>query len=73
MKYDFKKVREVMNERSLTLADLERLTAEVGRRVHYTTIAKALLRGSAHQTTAKALAAAIRVPVKTFAVKDEAA
>lgn len=62
-----------MRERSLTLADLQRMTEEAGRKVHYTTIAKALARNSAHQSTAKALAAALRVPVKTFAVKEVAA
>jgi Predicted transcriptional regulator with an HTH domain len=59
MRYDFKKVQEVMNERGMTLA-------EVGERsgVHYSTVSKALERGTAHQSTAKKICRALRIPFR---------
>jgi hypothetical protein len=65
MQYDFKKVRQVMDERGLTLAAMSNLTEEkTGERIHYSTIGKALETNRAHQRTARALSKALRIPLK---------
>lgn len=61
MRYNFKKVTEVMNERAMTLDELAKLA-----KVHVSTISKALQRGSAHQKTAKGLCRALRIPMKAL-------
>lgn len=68
MKYDFKKVQQLMAEQGLTLVELAEKVEKVDQ-IHFSTLSKAFKRGTASQRTAKALSKALRIPLKDMVQK----
>jgi transcriptional regulator with XRE-family HTH domain len=64
MRYDFRIIQEAINERGMTFRKIEDATG-----IDYTTVSRVLKTGRARPSTALALTAFFRVPMKKVQVR----